>query len=152
MREHSLYYMDAYGKNGPKWTPQKTKNNYSFLSKNFFLSYRNFHAMSDHRGTPPGIVKVHCNTRKTENGGLVWSSDALLFFSYSSSFFKRPSALKNEPYATIQTPNGCWQPWAVHWLLEFGQLPPDVDLQPIAVSTIGRHCIVQILTMRMLRR
>ena len=63
--------------------------------------------MSDHRGTPPGIVKVHYNMRKTENGRLVGSSDALIFFSYYSSFSKRPSALKNEPYATIQTPNGC---------------------------------------------
>ena len=75
VREHALY-RDAYGKNGPKWTPQKT----TFLSKNFILSYRNFYAVSDHRGTPPGIVKVRYNTRKTENRALVGSSCTFLIF------------------------------------------------------------------------
>ena len=35
----------------------------AFLS---ILSYRNFHAVSDCMGTPPGLVKVHHNTLETE--------------------------------------------------------------------------------------
>ena len=62
--------------------------------------------MSDHRGTPPDIVKVHYNTRKTENGGLVGSSDALFSFSYSDSRGLAHSKMNLTPQFKHQTVAG----------------------------------------------